>query len=109
MKVVYLAHPLGAGDDREANRRAAARWVAWATTEHGVAVMADWIVLSGELPETTANRDLGLACDLALVARCDELWLVGGRISPGMAMEAAEAQRLGKPINDLTWMGAAPP
>lgn len=109
MKVVYLAHPLGAGPEREDNRRRAARWVAWATVHCGVAVVADWIVLSGELEETPGNRDLGLACDLALVARCDEVWLTGGRVSPGMAMEAAEARKLGKPVLDLTHFGTTPP
>lgn len=109
MKVIYLAAPLGSGPDRERNRANAARWVAWATRAHAVAVVADWIVLSGVLPETPANRELGLAADLALVARCDEVWLVGGRVSPGMAMEAAKARELGKPVVDLTHLGALPP
>jgi hypothetical protein len=109
MRVVYLAHPLGAGAAREPNRRAAARWVAWATRTHAVAVIADWIILSGELPETPANHALGLAADLALVARADELWLVGGRVSPGMQMEADEARRRGIPVIDLTELGALPP
>jgi hypothetical protein len=109
MRVVYLAHPLGAGPDREANRRSAARWLTWAATVRRVAVIADWITLSGELEETPGNRDLGLAFDLALVARADEIWLVGGRVSPGMAIEEAEARRIGKPVVDLTNTGPLPP
>lgn len=109
MRVVYLAHPLGAGLDRERNRENAARWVAWATLAHGVAVIADWIVLAGVLAETPANRLAGIAADLALVGRCDELWLVGGRVSPGMHLEAEEARQRGIRVVDLTRLGWAPP
>jgi hypothetical protein len=109
MKVVYLAHRLGAGPDRADNLRAAANWGAWATRQHGVAVIADWIWLAAELPETPANRERGLESDLALVARCDELWLVGGRVSPGMELEAGEARRLGIPVIDMTHLGVVPP
>ncbi len=107
MRVVYLAHPLGDGTDRALNRANAARWVAWATLVHQVAVVADWITLSGELSEE--HRELGLRCDLALIERCDEIWLCGGRVSPGMAKELAHAQQLGKRVVDLTFMGFVAP
>lgn len=108
MKVIYVAHPLGAGPDRELNRANASKWCAWLAREFGVATIADWIVLSGQWDESPANRDAGLAVDLALIARVDELWLVGGRVSPGMQIEADEALRLGKPVVDLTALGALP-
>ena len=107
--VVYIAHPLGGGSDREANRINAARWCAWAARARGVAPVADWIILSGELDESPENRTLGLACDVALVARCDEVWLVGGRVSPGMQVEADAARDLGIPVVDLTSLGRLPP
>ncbi len=106
--IAYIAHPLS-GPDREQNRVNAARWCVWAARSRGVAPVADWIVLSGGYDESPANRAMGLACDLALVARCDELWLVGGRVSPGMQAEADEARRLGIPVVDLTALGALPP
>ena len=109
MKVIYMAHPLGAGDDRERNRASAASWMAWLVSNFGVAVIADWIVLSGQWPETAENRERGLAFDLALVERADAVWLVGGRVSPGMALEAARAVELGKPVVDLTPLGRTPP
>jgi hypothetical protein len=102
MKCVYIAHPLGSGADREKNRERAARWVAWAALQ-GVAPVADWIILSGQWDESM--RDLGLAIDVELVKRCDEVWLVGGRISPGMKIEAASAKR----VIDLTHLGEEPP
>lgn len=109
MKVVYVAHPLGAGKDRESNRHSAAMWAAWIAWEYGHAIVADWIVLAGVWPETHELRARGLAIDFALIARCDELWLVGGRVSPGMEMEADEARRLGKPVIDMTHLGRLAP
>lgn len=82
--------------------------MAWAASQ-GVAPIATWIVLSGELAETPANREFGLAIDVALVERCDEVWLVGGRVSPGMRIEADAARVKGIRVRDLTWMGAMPP
>ena len=92
----YIAHPLGAGPDREANRQRASRWVAWAASQ-GVAPVADW------------TRAKGLAIDCALVARCDELWLVGGRISRGMQVEADAARAAGVMVVDRTDLGEEPP
>jgi hypothetical protein len=113
MKVVYVAHPLGAGADRERNRIAAAKWVAW-VGDQGVAPMADWIssrswiILSGEWDET--KREAGLKIDFALIERCDELWLVGSCVSSGMKLEAEHALDCGKPVMDFTWMrGELPP
>jgi hypothetical protein len=54
-------------------------------------------------------RDLGLACDFALIERCDELWLVGGRVSPGMALEAEHARKHGVTVADFTHAGYEPP
>lgn len=107
MKVIYMAHPLGAGEDRERNRLNAIQWLAWLAEAYGVAVIADWITLAGVWAED--RRELGLQFDLALVERCDDLWLVGGRISPGMEIERQHAERLGKRIVDLTHLGYAPP
>ena len=102
MKVVYIAHPLGGGDDREANRARAARWVAWAGM-HGVAPVADWIILSGQWDETPEHRERGLRIDVALVARCDELWLCGNHVSHGMSIEANAAALAGVTVvNKLT-------
>lgn len=110
MKVVYIAHPLNA-DTRhgiEANRRNASEWVAWAAAE-GVAPVATWITLSGQWEETDANRKLGLEIDCALISRCDEVWLVGSRVSKGMQIEAEHARRAGIPVLDLTVRGGLPP
>lgn len=106
MKLIYIAHPLGAGAEREANRARAARWVDWAA-RCGAAPVATWITLSGMWGED--RRELGLAIDCALAERCDEVWLVGGRVSEGMRIEAAAAERAGVTVRDLTCLGPEPP
>jgi len=105
--LIYIAHPLGQGPDREANRARASRWCAWAALHMNVAPVADWIILSGQWDET--KRDVGLEIDVALVQRCDAVWLVGGRVSPGMAIEAAAARRAGQSAWDFTALGEEPP
>lgn len=106
-RVVYIAHPLSA-DTREgieANRRNAARWAAWLSERFDIAPECSWIVLTGEWEETEENRERGLACDTALVERCDELWMVGGRVSSGMLIESQHARVKGVKVVDLTSLG----
>lgn len=103
MKVVYIAHPLGQGADRELNRTNAAKWVGWIAQTYNVAPVADWVILSGVW--TKAMRVHGLAIDMVLIERCDEVWLVGGRVSPGMHLESQRAVELGKTVVDLTHLG----
>jgi hypothetical protein len=98
VKVVYVAHPLGSGPEREENRKLASRWVA-RIGMLGYAPVADWIILSGEWDDT--HRERGLAIDLALIARCDEVWLVGPRLSPGMTIEAVHGRKLGKRVENF--------
>lgn len=100
MRVVYVAHCLGSGPDREANRQAAAQWCGWIAAHFKVAISADWIVLSGVWDES--KRDLGLAADLEHVSRSDEVWQVGPIVSPGMTTEADHARSLFKPVRNFT-------
>jgi ParB/RepB/Spo0J family partition protein len=65
------------------------------------------IAVSGLWDET--HRERGLAIDKALVVRCDEVWLCGGRVSPGMREEARTAVAFGLPVFDLTYLGDEPP
>lgn len=112
---IYVAHPLGSGDDRQANRRRAAEWAGWMAENFFVIPIAPWIYLSEVWPETDEKRNAGLNLDLALLnvrmepsherARRLTSWLVGGRISPGMELERAEAVL----SIDLTYLGDDPP
>jgi len=110
VKVVYLAHPLNAPTrvGIEQNLANAAKWCAWIARQ-GHAHVCTWITLAGVWDETPENRERGLLIDCALVERCDEVWLVGGRVSTGMAIEADHARMHDKRIVDLTHLGALPP
>jgi len=88
MKTVYIAHPLGDGQDRNANRILATNYVMIAANM-GFAPIADWILLSGVWGED--KREQGLAVDKTLIEKCDEVWLCGPRVSPGMLIEARHA------------------
>jgi len=44
------------------------------------------------------ERELGLLFDLALLTRCDELWVFGSRVSPGMSGEISKAKQTNMPI-----------
>jgi hypothetical protein len=104
VKVVYLAHPLR-GPDRAENLRRARAWFRWALTK-GVAVVMDWLLLAEELPD---DDELWMSFCVELVERADEIWLVGGRVSEGMAIERAHAEIHGVRVRDLTDLGAEPP
>jgi hypothetical protein len=93
----YLAHPLGAGEDREKNRKNAAIWGAWIVDRFDRAVSADWIWMSGVWNEE--KRELGLSVDIVHVRNSEEIWLCGPRISPGMNVELHAYLTLGSPIN----------
>ena len=105
MKVVYVAHPLGHGEDREANRAEAAKWVAHLALVADVAPVADWIILSGEWPESM--REHGLAIDKALIERCDGIALCGPRVSSGMQIELEHAMSRGLRVFRLEGKGTA--
>jgi hypothetical protein len=104
-KCVYIAHPLGQGEERAKNIERASKWVAWAALR-GVCPMASWIILAGQWPETDMYRKLGLAIDLTQIERCDELWLCGPRVSPGMAIERDHALEKGIKVVDQRFMYA---
>jgi len=102
MRVVYMAHPLSG--DVEGNIRRAKQMLRDLEEKHpDVAIVATWIteceVWDDSNPE---HREAGLRRDLAVIAKCDELWLTGPEISAGMMREAAKATELGIPVTDLT-------
>lgn len=125
-KLIYVAHPLTPLPEevaehaaqkrmilqdayvtlRRMNLERAARWVAW-IAEFGHVPVATWITLASVWDES--KRDAGLANDFELLARCDEMWLVGGRISRGMDEERKAASDAQVPWHDFTNLGVEPP
>jgi hypothetical protein len=106
--VVYMAHPIGG--DPEGNLARARRWMRWILDHYPmVAVCVPWLpyveVLDDYDPE---HRDRGVRDDLEILKRCDEVWLVGDRVSPGMEAEKWLAISLGKVVVDFTQTGLVP-
>jgi hypothetical protein len=114
MKLVYLAHPLSG--DIAANLARAKRWLRWVLDlELPIAPIAPWIDIVEAWEQADAGKEdgylrwRGLEMDLAVVERCDEIWLVGGTISTGMALERERALKHHLRVNDLTFLGPEPP
>jgi hypothetical protein len=79
---VYIAHPYGG---RAENREAATRFFMRAA-ELGYEPVAPWLIVTAHWTE--ARRAEGMAINLNAVRACDEIWLCGPEITPGMLDEA---------------------
>ena len=96
MKLVYIASPY-AGDIPN-NVERAKRYCKQAL-EQGVIPIAPHLLYPQFLKDSDpAERSLGLRAGLELLVRCDEMWVFGGEISPGMSREIQFAQGRGIPI-----------
>lgn len=96
LPLCYVAHPLGGGEDRDANIEAAGAILAVLQKMYPEKVfVASWITLARYYPETPENREAGIKADLALISHCQEIWLCGPRLSPGMQQELEHAQKKG--------------
>jgi hypothetical protein len=113
MRVVYMAHPLGAPTPEgvTANIARAKRWYRWiAINFPNVAVMAPWVTTCEVLDDhNPAHRAHGMAMNKAIIPRCAEFWMVGGRVSTGMNIEMIDAIACSLRVFDLTWLGEEPP
>jgi len=98
-KSVYIAHRFNDCTERgrSRNRGQAAKWAKWAR-DQGYSPSCSWITLTWGADETPEGRAVGLECDVAQVVRCDELWLCGPVVSPGMLTEEAAAREAGVPV-----------
>jgi hypothetical protein len=105
MRVVYMAHPVS-GDvpGNLAKARAHVRRLEEAHPD--VAIVASWITECEVWDDANPDeRAKGLQRDMAVLGKCDELWLLGPHVSSGMALEEDHANSLGIPVTDLTGPG----
>jgi hypothetical protein len=89
--LVYIAHKLAG--DWEANIADARLWVRAALLA-GYAPVAPYLMAYDVLHEPE-DRALGMEWDLAVLPRCDEIWLCGDTVSPGMQDEWKKAEAEG--------------
>jgi hypothetical protein len=105
--LVYLSTPLW--QDVPGAMRVAERWVAWVLAAYPhIVPFSAWLVWGATMGDA-AGRMRALDCAVEVVQRCDEIWMVGGRITPLMQAEMTSAERYGKRVLDLSFMGLDPP
>lgn len=113
MRVIYLAHPLGASTKEgvAANIAKAKRWIRWVYDNFpDIAVVADWLITCEVLDDfNPEHRAHGMKMNKAIIPLTHEFWMVGGRISNGMSDESIVAIDARRRIFDLTWLGDEPP
>lgn len=96
MKLIYIASPLRG--DYEKNIRNAAAYCEKACAA-GVLAFAPHLYFTQFYNDTIPEqREKGLEMGLAMLEKCEELWVMGTRISEGMRGEIAHARELGVPI-----------
>jgi hypothetical protein len=99
-KLAYMSHPV-AGDAMNNIARACCILRTLIMTYPTYVVIAPWIVECEIFDEPDAAVT-GMQRNRSILQRCDELWLVGPRISSGMRQEQSWAQEYGLVIRDFT-------
>lgn len=97
-KMVYICSPYSG--DIERNTEKAREYSRYAV-EQGVTPLTPHLMLPQFISEDE-ERELAIALDLVFLGRCDELWVFGGRISPGMKTEIKEAEKSGITIRYIS-------
>ena len=85
--VVYICSPYRG--DVDANTEKARRYCRYAA-DRGYVPIAPHLLLPQFVDEET-EREAAIESDLAILERCDELWVCGEDITDGMAAEIASA------------------
>jgi len=113
MRIVYMAHPLGASTPEgvQANIARAKRWYRWIVDNFpNVAPVAPWLLTVEVLDDfNPEHRKHGMKMNKAIIPLLHEFWMVGGRVSNGMSDESITAIEAKRRIFDLTWLGDEPP
>ncbi len=94
--LVYICSPY-AGDILN-NERKAREYGKFAIRQGVIPVVPHLLYPQFLNERNHADRALGLLFGLALLAKCEEIWVFGPRISTGMAKEITEAERKCIPI-----------
>lgn len=101
MRVAYVAHPISG--DVPGNLAKIRAWISRMQPQHPdlafIAPYVTWLEC-GDDDSDPVSRNLGMDRDLEVLRRCDEIWLIGSQLSPGMWIECQEAKRHGIRVVD---------
>ena len=99
-KLVYIASPLSG--DVETNLHFA-RQACLNAMSQGATPFAPHLLYTQMLDDNDpAQRELGMKMGNQMLALCDELWLCGDIVSPGMAKERELADKLDIPVRRVS-------
>ena len=103
MKTVFIAHQVS-GDIKE-NIKSALRWARWALKTKSVVPVVPYAYFCMILDDADeGERGLGTNCSMAILQRCEELWLCGPIPNKDSQVwkEIEEAHRMNKKVVDYT-------
>lgn len=108
-RMVYVAHPVGG--DVAGNLVRAKAWLKYLEAGNPWTVfVSQWILGCENWNDADpVQRAQGLKRCYAQVERCDEIWLVGPRVSSGMFLEQWWAQQFGVKVVNFTGKGRTLP
>ncbi len=98
--IVYICSPLSGEVER--NQEDARRYCRFAV-EQGCIPLAPHLLFPQFLNDAnSAEREIAMQMNMALLSKCAEVWVFGDRISKGMAVEIDKARRRCQTIRFFT-------
>ncbi len=94
--LVYICSPYRGAT--ESNIRRARSYCRFAISRNAVPIAPHLLYTQFLDDSVRKERNIGISCGVAILYRCDQLWVFGGRVSAGMKAEIQEAERRGIPI-----------
>lgn len=87
--LVYICSPYSGEVEQNTQR---ARYYSRFAVDQGAIPLAAHLLLPQFMSETD-ERELALFMDLVLIGKCEQIWVFGENISPGMETEIAKAKK----------------
>ena len=107
--VVYICAPYSGSDEEcRQNVENAKRYGLFAIKEGYVPYIAHLAICGFLNDKDPKERDIGIQADTIMLKRCDELWVFGAKITPGMREEIDFFHGLQKPIKYFNIEGEIP-
>ena len=94
--LVFICSPFAG--DREHNAERARRFCRFAVSKNCIPLAPHLIFPQLMDDGDPVQRDLGIFFGFVLMSKCAEVWVFGGNISKGMAVEIEKAKRRGLPL-----------
>jgi hypothetical protein len=95
-KIVFICSPFAG--DIEGNTERARRYGRFAVIKNVIPIIPHLMYPQFLCEDDPEERKLGLAMGLVLLSKCQELWVFGGKVTSGMAVEIDKAKSVNMPI-----------